>query len=65
MHTIAAQFHQQITPEMIDFSMTFAKSITVFCFGGLLLLSQIWIIFRYLRLAPAIEREASVPPVLQ
>ncbi len=65
MRTIYNSFHLTLTQEIIDSSMAFSKKVCVFGFGGLLLLSQIWVISRYLRLAPAIEREAALPPVLK
>ena len=65
LNQISAITGQSVTPEMLDFGMNFSKTITVFGVGGLLFLSQVWVIFRYLRLAPAVEREASLPPVLK
>jgi hypothetical protein len=65
MRSIYATFNMTLTQHVIDSSMTFSKNFCVFVFGGFLFLSQIWVIIRYLRLAPAIEREAALPPILK
>ncbi|MGA2051697.1 MAG: hypothetical protein ABSH19_00155, partial [Opitutales bacterium] len=54
-----------IDEQMIEMSCQVAKILTLYGIGGLLLLSQIWVITRYLHLASAIEREASLPPILK
>lgn len=65
LRQVSAITGQPVTPEMLDFGMNFAKTVTAFGVGGLLFLSQVWVIYQYLRLAPIIEREAALPPILK
>jgi len=65
MRSMYATFNLTLTQQTIDSSMAFSKSVCVFGFGGILFLSQVWVIYRYLRLAPAIAREAGLPPILK
>jgi len=65
LNQLGEAMHTPVTEAMIENSFRVAKSLTMYGVGGILLLSQVWIIYRYLSLAPAIEREANIPPVLQ
>jgi hypothetical protein len=65
VRAIGTTMGRPITPQLIDLSMGISKNITVFGIGGLLFLAQIWITCHYLRIAPVIEREATIPPVLR
>jgi hypothetical protein len=55
---------QPITDAVLESSLHTAKFLTLYGVGGLIFLSQIWIIVRYLRLARAVEQASAVPPLL-
>jgi hypothetical protein len=55
----------KMTEQLYENSMANAKFATVFGAGSLLFLSQVWIIWRYLRLEREIAAEANLPPILK
>ena len=58
-------FGLDLTQEVVNHSMVVAKGLTVYGVGALLLLSQIWVIWRYLSLAREIAAETNLPPILR
>jgi hypothetical protein len=64
-HLTMSMANRPLTDSWLEASFAISKTVTLYGFGGLLLLSQIWVISRYLRFYFEMQKLPAIPPVLK